>query len=54
MNVSYTMGLCMVNSGEATGCLTKHIEIIESDFSKFFRLISLHRLNIVLINTHDT
>ncbi|EFN87203.1 Protogenin [Harpegnathos saltator] len=26
MNVSYTMGLCMVSSGRATGCLTRHIE----------------------------
>ncbi|XP_012233250.2 protogenin-like [Linepithema humile] len=31
VNVSYTMGLCMVNSGEATGCLTKHIETAQFD-----------------------
>ncbi|CAL1676693.1 unnamed protein product [Lasius platythorax] len=31
MNVSYTMGLCMVNLGEATGCLTKHIETAQSN-----------------------
>ncbi|XP_071629557.1 protogenin [Temnothorax longispinosus] len=31
MNVSYTMRLCMVSSGEATGCLTKHVETVQSD-----------------------
>lgn len=36
MNVSYTMGLCMVSLGEATVCLTKHIEITQSDLGKFF------------------
>ncbi|XP_036143193.1 protogenin isoform X2 [Monomorium pharaonis] len=30
-NVSYTMRLCMVSSGEATGCLTKHVETIKSN-----------------------
>ncbi|XP_025993555.2 protogenin isoform X2 [Solenopsis invicta] len=30
-NVSYIMRLCMVSSGEATGCLTKHVETIQSD-----------------------
>ncbi|KAM0737223.1 Protogenin [Formica fusca] len=31
MNISYTMGLCMVSFGEATGCLTKHIETAQSN-----------------------
>lgn len=35
VNVSYTMGLCMVSSGEATGCLTKHIETTQSDPSEY-------------------
>jgi hypothetical protein len=35
MNVSYTMGLCMVNSGKATGCLTKHVQTTQSDPGKF-------------------
>lgn len=35
MNISYTMGLCMVSLGEATGCLTKHIETAQSNASKF-------------------
>jgi len=39
MNVSYTMHLCMVSSGEATGCLTKHIETIQSDPSKFVKFL---------------
>lgn len=26
VNVSFTMGLCMISSGKATGCLTKQIE----------------------------
>ncbi|KAG7213439.1 hypothetical protein KM043_002717 [Ampulex compressa] len=30
-NVSYTMGLCMVSSGEPTGCLTKNIETFQPD-----------------------
>ncbi|XP_032682628.1 protogenin-like isoform X1 [Odontomachus brunneus] len=33
MNVSYTMGLCMVSSGHTTGCLTKHIETTQFDSS---------------------
>jgi len=35
MNVSYTMGLCMVSSGKATGCLTKHVQTTQSDPGKF-------------------
>ncbi|XP_076629376.1 protogenin B isoform X1 [Colletes latitarsis] len=31
INVSYTVGLCMISSGEATGCLTKQIETIQPD-----------------------
>ncbi|XP_011633791.1 protogenin-like [Pogonomyrmex barbatus] len=31
MNVSYTMHLCMVNSGETTACLTKYVETVQSD-----------------------
>ncbi|XP_029047442.1 protogenin-like [Osmia bicornis bicornis] len=31
VNVSYTMGLCMINSGETTGCLMKQIETILPD-----------------------
>ncbi|XP_017758579.1 PREDICTED: protogenin-like [Eufriesea mexicana] len=33
VNVSYTMGLCMITSGETTGCLTKQIETIQPDTS---------------------
>lgn len=36
MNVSYTMGLCMVSAGQATGCLTKQIEA--ADPGKFVGL----------------
>lgn len=35
VNVSYTMGLCMITSGETTGCLTKQIETIQPDTSKY-------------------
>ncbi|XP_033362311.1 protogenin-like isoform X3 [Bombus vosnesenskii] len=31
VNVSYTMGLCMISSGETTGCLTKQIHTIQLD-----------------------
>ncbi|XP_017797169.1 PREDICTED: protogenin-like [Habropoda laboriosa] len=31
VNVSYTIGLCMISSGETTGCLTKQIETIQPD-----------------------
>lgn len=49
MNISYTMGLCMVSLGEATGCLTKHIETAQSNASKFlsdFYIIYFHRIKI--------
>jgi len=41
MNDSYTMHLCMVknSSDEATSCLTKYVETVESDPSKFVKFL---------------
>lgn len=44
INVSFTMGLCMISSGKATGCLTKQIE---TSTSKNIKLIILL---IIMIN----
>ncbi|XP_076239545.1 protogenin B isoform X2 [Calliopsis andreniformis] len=31
VNISYTVGLCMINSGKTKGCLTKQIETVQPD-----------------------
>lgn len=52
INVSYTVGLCMISSGEATGCLTKQIETVQPDASKFIININFihHKRNNIIHN----
>lgn len=39
------MGLCMISSGETTGCLTKQIHTIQLDTSKYYKYKFYYNIN---------